>query len=100
MIKNESGLTEPISSSSEAELQRRGGAWPRPWSALAFLVLVVIFMAIFAGEFVNALIEVASPVAQVVPASDSALHGRGGSPLMPFDLPAHRSRNFSYIQHV
>lgn len=110
MTNSECGLKESISSSSEADkiksphtsripripLQQRGGAWLRPWSAFTFLTLLIICMAIFTGQFVNALIQVTSPAALVVPTSPPLL-GRGGSPLNLFDLPAHRT--MLYVQN-
>jgi WD40-like Beta Propeller Repeat len=66
------------------------------WSALAFLSLVVILLVIFAGQFVNALVQVTLPVAKAVPMSQSPLLGRGGAALLSFDLPAHRT--MLYVQ--
>jgi WD40-like Beta Propeller Repeat len=98
LVKNESSLKEPISSSSEPDkikrpetLRIRSVSVQKNWSVLAFLSLVVIFLVLFSGQFVNALIQVTSPIAQVVPRLDSTLQGRGGSVLKSFDLPAHRT---------
>jgi hypothetical protein len=68
----------------------------RAWSPLIFLSLVVIFLLIFAGQFVHALIQVTLPVAKVAPMRHSPLLGRGGSVLLPFDLSAHRT--MLYVQ--
>jgi hypothetical protein len=69
------------------------------WSVLLFLSLAVILMAIFAGQFVNALIQVTSPTAPVVE-EDPPLLGRGGSPLKPFDLPAHRTMLYTQKDNI
>lgn len=99
MIKSESSiLKEPISSSSESpkikspqKLRIPRFSLQRKWSALAFLSLVVIFLVLFVGQFVNAIIQLPVPITRVVPTSSSPLQGRGGSVLEPFDLPAHRT---------
>ncbi|HLZ80399.1 MAG TPA: hypothetical protein VKP04_02105, partial [Ktedonobacteraceae bacterium] len=95
MIKCEIGLKEPISTSFEADLHRKGGNKPRPWGALTFLALVIIFLGIFAGQFVSALIQATSPTARVVPV-DPPLLGRGGSALKSFDLPVQHT--MLYVQ--
>ena len=82
--------------SGETELQPGGEAYPLPWSARAFLSLLIIFMLIFVGQFVNALIQVNSPIVQKALTLHSPLQGRRGSPLKPFDLPAHRT--MLYVQ--
>jgi hypothetical protein len=106
LIKSESSLKEPISSSSETDKIKSPqtskiphASLLRNWSVLTFLSLSVILMAIFVGQFVNALIQVTSPIAQVLEV-DPPLLVRGGSPLKPFDLPAHRTMLYAQKDNI
>jgi hypothetical protein len=100
LIKSESSLKQSANSSSASDATNAPGPGtahtphfsPRSkWSVLPLLSLVVIFLLVFAGQFVNAMLQVTSPAAQVAKAFGSLLQGRGGYIMSPFELPAHRT---------
>ena len=98
MINSKKSLKQLASSVLEADTSMRPEKVPgrrspfvRKWSPFVFLTVLVIFLVVFASQFVNALLQMTSPTAQVPQELSTILEGRDGSFLAPFNLPAGRT---------
>jgi hypothetical protein len=95
LITREDSFLHSVQSQPEVEPQpaRHNISLPpqHKWSVLAFLIVILVLLVIFAGAFVDALMQAATPTARTGLQLRSVFQGRNRTVLPAMDLPLHRT---------